>query len=224
MTDFGTMKARIADEVDDSGADLTTQIARAIQSAIKHHERRRFYFNTTVTATFALVAGQEYYGSADNSSIPDLIEIRDMYFAHSDGTRQHLTPVPWERIAAAADGVSRADPAVYCYHAQKIRVLPMPSAARTVTASWVYRLTALSADADTNAWMTDAEELIRLRAEIILARDVTKDDAEITRLAPWEAQALADLEAETRRRRGTPIMVNDMMSGGRGYDIATDSW
>lgn len=218
---YQNMQDRIADEVDDSTAQLTTQIQRAILSAIKHYERMPFYFNSIVTDTFALVANQEYYGSAANSKIPNLIEIRDLYFAFSDGSRWDLSVATNDDIAASQNGLIVADPTHYAYVAQQIRMFPIPANARTVTAYWVYRLTALSVGSDSNAWTDDAEELIRLKAKGVLARDVTKDDDELVRLAPWEKLAYDALIAETRRRKSSPRLRTDVPLHRPRFNINT---
>lgn len=210
MTTYSVMRARIADEISDS--NLTTQINRAIQSAIAHYERQRFYFNTRVTDTFALVADQEYYGSSDLAAIPNLLAIDDMY-ATISGSRYQIVPVSFDDIAAEQTGTLEADPPYrYAYHAQQIRMFPVPSAARTVTMADHYRLTALSADGDSNAWTTDAEELIRQRAKAIVRIDVEGHPGAIaemqarslagkTTLNALEEAALLALRRETRLRR-----------------------
>lgn len=218
---YQNLQDRIADEVDDATAQLTTQIQRAILSAIKHYERTPFYFNTIITDTFALVANQEYYGAAANPKIPNLIEIRDLYFVFSDGARWDLSVATNDQIAASQNGLIVADPTHYAYVAQQIRVFPIPANARTVTAWWVYRLTTLAAGSDSNAWTDDAEELIRLKAKSVLARDVTKDDDEVQRLGPWEKIALDALMAETRRRRSSPRLRTDIPVRRARFNINT---
>lgn len=219
MTTYATMRARIADEIIDS--NLTTQINRAIQSAIAHYERQRFYWNTRVNDTFALVAGQEYYGAADLAAIPYLLAIDDMY-ATISGTRYQIVPVTFEEIAADQDGNVALDPPYrYAYHAQQIRMFPIPSAARTVTMADHYRLTALSADGDSNAWTTDAEELIRCHAKMLIATDVTGDDGMATKMAARLPGLLATLKRETRLRRSVRElrMPPGMPVGGGAYDV-----
>jgi len=219
---YGTIKTRIADDL--ARSDLTSQIATAVLNAIKHYERRRFYFNTRVaTDTFALVANQEYYGSADLAVIPNLITIDDMY-ATVGGVRYHILPTTFEGIAEAQDGLLTRDPPFnYAYHAQQIRMYPIPSAARTVTMATHYRLTALSADGDANAWTTDAEDLIVRRAEWDLYSFTVKDIESATAARAGEMEALAALQRETRLRRSVRELAMPMELGGwsRRPDIMT---
>lgn len=220
MTTYSTLRARIADEISDS--NLTSQINAAIQSAIAFYERQRFYFNTRVTDTFSLVADQEYYGSAALAAIPYLIEIDDMY-ATIGTTRYQILPATFEEIAYMQTGDVTADPPYrFAYHAQQLRMYPIPSTARTVTMADHYRLTALSADSDSNAWTTDAEELIRCHAKHDLAQNVINDDGMAARMERRIPVLLQALKRETRLRRGIrTLSVDTPFSGGEVYDIRT---
>ena len=220
MTTYATMRSRIADEISDS--NLTSQINAAIQSAIAFYERQRFYFNSRVTDTFSLVANQEYYGSAALAAIPNLIEIDDMY-ATIGTTRYQILPATFDEIAAMQDGGMTGDPPYrYAYHAQQLRMYPIPSAVRTVTMSDHYRLTALSADGDSNAWTTDAEELIRCHAKHDLATNVINDDGMAARMERRIPMLLQALKSETRRRRSLKALrVDAPFVAGDAYDIRT---
>lgn len=199
MSDYGTMQSRIADEL--GRADLTDQIKKAIQSAIKKYERQRFYFNTT-TATFSTVPGQEYYGASDLADIPNIVQF-DAVEIDLDGVSRPLS----QRDVAFTNDINSiagfmADPEYFTYYQQQIRLAPVPSLARTVKLSYVYRLPALSENEDTNAWMTDAEELIRMRAKCDLFVNVIRDVSaqEIALCREYERDALADLLRETALR------------------------
>jgi hypothetical protein len=76
MSTYGTMKTRIADEFVNESI-TTAQIENAIKSAVKHYEREAFWFNQKV-GTFATVAAQEYYTTAANADIPDIVRIDSM--------------------------------------------------------------------------------------------------------------------------------------------------
>ncbi len=47
----------------------------------------------------------------------------------------------------------------------RINLFPIPGSTYTLTIHYLKALTALSADSDTNAWLTEGEELIRLHAK-----------------------------------------------------------
>jgi hypothetical protein len=213
--DYAQLQARIADEV--MRSDLTSQIAYAIADAIRHYERRRFYFNQKV-ASFATVAGQEYYGASDLADIPSLVAIDDMKILIDTATYA-LTPMDFGTMDGLQTGAVKADPLSYAYYAQQIRLYPMPSGVRTITMAYVCRLSTLSSGSDANAWTTDAETLIRQRAKRMLNLDVVKDDAEAARAGQLEAEALAELLAETRRRISDGVLRTDLPQRRQRFNI-----
>ena len=84
----------------------------------------------------------------------------------------------------------------------------------------VYKLTALSADGDSNAWTTDAEELIRARASRRLYENVVRNVERATIAAAQEQEALRVLKRETRMRRSNAVLrVDDMLVTPTGYNI-----
>ena len=193
----GDLQARIADEL--ARVDLTAQIELAIQSAIRHHERERFYFNEAV-ASFATVSGQAWYGGGDLAAIPDIVEIDSAKVAVG-GTLYPLRRRTIDFIEAAdAATALQADPTDYAYYRQQLRLWPTPALTRTVTLSYVQRLPALSLAGDSNAWTTDAEELIRARAKWDLLKSVVRAFDEAAQAQELEMLALEALRSETVRR------------------------
>ena len=219
---YGDMQSRIADEITD--AALASQIQNAIQDAIKHYERKKFYFNQKV-AGFSTVAGQEYYSSSDLADIATLIEIEAAAIANS-GVKSELVAEAFENIDAWQTSLSTGQPRSFAYYGQQIRLFPIPDAAYTVTLAYHYRLATLSAPSDTNAWMTDGEILIRESAKRRLAQDVVKEDGESQRASPLELEELEELLAETRRRRSKNRLHGEIYLFGMtrgGFDINSGS-
>lgn len=203
MSDYGTMQARIADEL--ARSDLTTQIQRAIQSAIKTYEREHFYFNEA-TATFNTVANQEYYGASDLADIATLVEI-DAVKITVNGRSYPLVARDFGYIdAISTTATYTGDPSDYAYFKQQIRLYPIPNAVRTVTLAFVKRFATLSASGDTNAWMTDAEELVRMRAKADLFVNVIRSPEEAALCHQGELIAHAALQDETTRRIASGVI------------------
>ena len=156
MSDFGTMQARIAREL--RKKNLTTEIKDAIQSAIKHYEGARFWFNE-LRHTATTQAGREYY------PLPSGFAETDSMVITVNNWNDHLIKKPqqWidrENTTSSYQGI----PKYFSNFAQQFRLFPIPDDAYTLTLSNANRLAALVNDTDANAWMTDAEELIRARA------------------------------------------------------------
>lgn len=204
------LKAEIADDIDDTTGEYTDQIVKAIQGAQRYCERYTFYFNETREITFPTVVGQEWYGAADNANIPTLVHIRDVYREDSAGQRmtmQRLSPEEMELLLF--NGAVTGQPSCWTYFEQKIRLYPVPNSTldtiRMIVAP--YRLGVLSADGATNAWLTEAYDMIKARAKYLIQKDTLKDPA-------LAAEALNDyndqfdaLKAETSKRLGTGYFV-----------------
>ena len=204
MTTYVTMRNRITDEMVNESL-TTAQVNNAIQSAIAHYQSVRFYFNESRSETFSTVASQEFYAAAANANIPNLSKI-DRLTITVNSVRYPITPQSWDWIDTISSTTSSTgQPTDYCYYAQQIRLYPIPDAVYTVRISGLVRFAALSADADTNAWMTDGEALIRGRAKWDLAINVVYSPEIEASAAELEASALRVLNAETVRRMSSRI-------------------
>lgn len=206
MTTFSDIKAAIADDIDDTTGEYASQISTAVLAAIRYCERKTYYFNETRDVTFVTVNGQEWYGSADNANIPTLVKIVDVWSEDTAGQRTPLVRMmPSDMETLSDNSASRGEPYAFTYFGQRIRLYPIPSSAVYTIRLQLgpYRLTPLSADSDTNAWLSEAYDLVKARAKYILAKDTLKD-------ATVAAEALNDfadqdtaLTGETTSRNAT---------------------
>jgi len=217
MTTYVTLRTRINDELDESLSDAT--VNAAIQTAIKFYERKRFWFNEK-TGTFATVGDQEYYGSLANSDIPNLVTIDSMVVTESS-YKSPMYSATMEMIDACQNGSVTGLPKHFAYFNSQIRLYPIPDQVYTVTMAYQYRLTALSADADSNSWTTDAEALIRARAKWELCTHKLWNYDLADRLMLVESRELNELQAETRRRRSNRTLKVDLPSTPN-FDIRYD--
>lgn len=206
MATLGTMKTRIADEL--ARTDLTTQIAAAISSAIETYDRKRTIWNET-TGTFTTASGTEYYSSSNFSPLNNGITEIDGMFITIGTSRYQLTKRTMDEIEGWAQGTSAAgDPTDYCWYKQNFRLWPVPNATRTITVAYVAKLGTPASDGASNAWTTEAEQLIRTVAKIDLMENVIRGDAELG-------------EADRLRRRAQELWrdmvveMNRLKSSGR---------
>lgn len=200
---LGDISAAIADDIDDTTGEYSTQINAAIFAAIRYCEREPYYFNETRDLTFPTVQGQEWYDANDLAEIKTLVRIVAVYSEESSGQRSILrraTPVELETLSD--NSASTGEPYAYTYFGQRIRLYPIPDATPYTIRLQLgpYRL-ALSSEAQgTNAWFTEAYDLIKARAKYILAKDTLKDaNAAVEALNDYNDQHSA-LTAETSRR------------------------
>lgn len=202
-----TLQRQIADELIDSqhllsvisGSSLTlSPIQNAIQSAVSKWEREPFYFNEVYsTPLFTTVNAQEFYTSADAAAIATTPEIYQLH-ALINANRYALAVKSWAELdVVSVNPSATGEPQDYAVFASQIRLYPIPNGAYPIRASRTQKITALSADNDTNVWTQDAFDLIRSEAKLILAEEVIHDD---------------DLAVRMRRAiYGVPGV------GGRGY-------
>jgi hypothetical protein len=174
---FGDMATRIADEL--ARTDLDQQIRNSIRDAIRHYERRRFPWNESV-GLFSTKPGREYYDGTDLGVIPDLIAIDSLTVTQNAS----IWPLMKRSFAdiegwATATLLPSGTPTDYCYYARSIRVYPVPAAVLPMRLSAVVRLPWLQADADTNPWLNDGEELVRTKAKVLLLRNVIRGEEEM---------------------------------------------
>lgn len=197
------LKSRVATDMVRSG--LTTYIANAISDAIKHHESERFWFNTSRSLTFSTVAAQVAYGSAANARIPYLIKI-DALFLTSGSTTYPLRKVlPADFQNAWGGGSDSGRPCEFTYIDDEIRLGPTADAVYTMRLHAHYKFADLE-DADSNAWTTEASDLIREEAKKRVYLFPLRDQEGATFSQGLADQALMRLRAETSSRMGTGVI------------------
>lgn len=200
---FSDMVLAIADDLDDTTSEYFAQIQAAILGAIRFCEREPYYFNETRDVTFVTVADQQWYGTADNANIPTLIRVVEAYLEHADGRRSTMRRETPEDIELLSDNsASKGEPYAWTYFNRQVRLYPIPQdTVYTVRLQLgPYRLAKIASTEDTNAWITEAFDMIKARAKYIIYKDIIKD-------AALAAEALNDyneqeraLKAETSRR------------------------
>jgi hypothetical protein len=208
MTTLADLKATIADEVDDTVSEYADQIQTAILAAIRYCERETFYFNQTRDETFNTVASQGWYDSTDNANIATLVKIQRLYINDGGEISDLIRSIPDELEVLNDSTAASGRPTNWTYFGQKIRLYPIPDAVYEIRMQLgPYRLSALANDSDTNAWLSEALDMVKARAKYILGKDTLKE-------AALAAEALNDyqdqrsvLKAETAQRQGRGYFV-----------------
>lgn len=209
------MQGRIADELD--RADLTTEIQNAIQDSIGFYERKYFYFtNSPAAFVFNTVAGQEYYTTNDNPAISTSNEITALTGTFF-GWRRQLHKRTWKEIDRISWlQTSKAQPVLWAYMGESIRMYPIPDNTYPVSCAATGRPMRPAANTDAGPWMNDAEALIRTKAKIYLMKNVIRSSDMLEELRMLEgpdgkggqlADEYAALTGETalREARGSVV-------------------
>lgn len=194
------MQDRIADELDRS--DLTTQIQYAIQSAIEFYKDERFFFNENITKIVTATASETY-------SISSVLDI-DYVTVNVNGHPADMVARPFNYVASIRDPSYTGTPHQYAILGDSMYVYPVPNGVYTIEVAGCVQLATLSSTANTNAWMTSAEELIRRRAKADLCHDLIKDYDEADRQTQLELRALERLKSRTfSKNRGSGIIPTE---------------
>lgn len=199
------MQTRIADEL--SRSDLSSQITNAIQTAIQDYEGERFWFNEQ-RFTLNTVANQSWYDEQANLLNEDgsalatgvkLLEV-DQMVCNFGNWFQPLKPVAPGWIDTYQIPTYIGQPYYYARLGTRIRLAPTPNDVYTVTITGLARLVTLSANSDTNAWLTEGEKLIRSRAKAILWRSILRNADEAALCDAEEQVALSALQRKENAR------------------------
>jgi hypothetical protein len=226
-SNYGLLKKQIADECGDNQAlleplsdasGLASPIDNAVQSAIAKWEREPFYFNgfrlePTAGSPFQLVAGQEFYSDADYAPLGTLARITSIRVLQGGQNRYALDERDSNFLNDLAVNASwRGLPTDYSFDALQLRIYPIPDTVYPVGLTGTQRFTTLAADNDSNAWTTEAFDLIKSAAKLILAREVLFDatlEAAMTKaiygnpMFPADRGYLKALKDETTRRNSS---------------------
>jgi len=192
MATYGDMQTRIAAEI--GRVDSTTALKNSIQDAITGFKNWRFLFNE-LSDTLTTIAGTSDY-TTSNGLPTGIIEIDEMTVAYGGATLtlSELTASQYA-IRNASIPQTQGVPTYYSWYGETLRLYPTPDAIYTVTMLYHGELSALSADADTNAWTNKGEVLIRNTAKADLCANVLRDPQ-----AAQLAQSTADLAFRALRR------------------------
>lgn len=160
MSNLGTMVSRIREDID-RGSNYDARIKRAIVDAIVFYKNVRLGFNIK-RARALLTSGNEQV------SLPlDWIEA-DFLRLEENGRRDTMEEVTYDWIEDQMEtDADRGRPFRYAIQHRELRLYPIPDKSYTLVLSFQYELQNVSissADSDTNAWLTEAEQLIRKHA------------------------------------------------------------
>ena len=209
------MIARIGYELG-SRTDLVANgaIQSAINDAIEIYQKERFRFNELQPiAPFVIntVMAQAIYTGADDPRIPQLYKIDYINYLLGNTVMKMDRGFPEEVYLALQNIQMAGPPQLWAWDGNSIVIYPRPP-------STVYPLTIggylaypppVSPTDTTNAWMNDAERLIRSRAKYEIALHVTRNTQIITMMSPDDGSGGAceryfdELKSEANKIRGT---------------------
>ena len=180
---------------------LIPETKRAIASAIRCYEGRRFWFNETATSV-ALVASQGYLAIPSDFLFLDRLEVT------ANGSSLPLRRTNFNAIQAMNINNTVGQPTDYAYRGDRFVIGMIPNSAYAATIFYVHSLPVLSADTDTNAWTNEAFNLIAHAATFDLMTGVMQvsDPRKINHHARAIELALSDLHMRNENRFSNRII------------------
>lgn len=194
MSTLGTVKANISTLL--RRTDLDSEIAIAVARAIQHYERETFIFNETRSTSLTTTANTK------TVTLPtDFVRVDKLMITVNNAVYAVL-PAPGgigELETLYFSSSNTGPPSRYAIYATAFYFYPIPDATYTLTLDYVKRLAALG-DSDSNAWTTDAEDLIEARAMWWVQSQVIHDNDGAQASMMREASVLAGLMREKTLR------------------------
>lgn len=207
MATLGAMRTRIADELQIDATTYAVEIDRAIFSSIKKYEDKDFWFLEASPATVLFTATSAYSLSV---MLPDRSEIKSVRLQLTPGLGTMYMKTQEELIEMDFDENFTGQPSYWAIHHDTLMIEPTPQ--RTFTAIVWYSLrNSMTASASASSvWTTEAEELVRLTAEIDLLENRMKDYDEALKKRPRLFEVRGDIDEKTvtrtSKRRTKPYL------------------
>lgn len=198
MATLGTMKTRIARELQIDATEFDTDITDAIFSAIDFYNDNDFWFLETAPATVLLTATGAYSMEA---ILPGRSQIHNLQLVYNQNTEAMFYRTPGE--FATLQSQFTGDPAFYTVNADQLLVEPIPSRTFTAIAWYSLRKSITSSNSASGVWTTEAEEIIRLHAKVDLLTNRIKDYPEAMQIQGRLTTVLEKADEKTVQRRGS---------------------
>lgn len=197
MGTLAALKARIASEL--NRTDLTSTIADQIPRAIEFYAARRFWFNES-TGTATTTAG------VSTVTAPAGLRVLDCLFITIGAQKLELdeeSPSVIEDWLGSNAG--EGQPTDFAKVGSTFKLYRTPNDAYTLTAVGIFDQAALETDGSSNAWTTEAEDLIAYHVIDRIARTKARNVALANEARGFRDEALSQLRAETTRRLSNRI-------------------
>jgi len=198
ITNYGTLKTAIADTLNRD--DLTSVIPQFVSLA-------QAQFNRKIRSHRQITRGSLTIDAQFEALPADWLEtIRITMDANPIRVLTQISMDDLTRYRTAIDNTTDA-PVYFAHNGTDIELFPTPSTSYTGEITYYAKITALSADGDTN-WLLTNNPDVYLYGSLIHSAPYLREDP---RLAVWAgllAQAMSEIEDETAAARfGSPLRM-----------------
>lgn len=187
MATLGQLKTRIARELDRT--DLDAEISDSVRTALDFYRAERLYFNEGMSEMDTSAGQSEYPLPEDYAGLWYMMITAGRYTYELSEQSYH-----WLDIHDS-DTENTGLPRDYAIFDQQFRLEPTPDDVYRLRLMYTRALELSASDSAVNAWITEAEELIRLHAKVDLLVNRIRGQEAIA-----EAQGLRSIEADVLQK------------------------
>ena len=196
MSTFGGLQDRInLDYL--NRTDFAAETRRAIHAAIRHYERKPWWFNETATA-LTTSAGQTFVTFPANYHKLKLLQIT---IASAD---YRLIQRDYSWIKDMNTTRTRGQPTDFAIYQNRIELGVIPDSAYSLPISYLHKFPALSAgvtsDGVTSEWTTAVEDLVVYHATKLMLIGVIRDPERAMAFQALERESLSSILGENEGR------------------------
>jgi len=198
ITNYGTLKTAIADTLNRD--DLASVIPQFVSLA-------QAQFNRKIRSHRQITRGSLTIDAQFEALPTDWLEtIRITMDASPIRVLTQISMDDLTRYRTAIDNTTDA-PVYFSHNGTDIELFPTPSTSYTGEITYYAKVTALSADADTN-WLLTNHPDVYLYGSLVHTAPYLKDDARLVVWAGLLAQGMSEIEDETAAARfGSPLRM-----------------
>lgn len=179
-------------------SDLDTQIQNGIQTTIRHYQRERFWFNETSTLLMAVASVETIATPADFLFLQELMVIQN-------SANIQLVAAPFDFIRRLNINTTVGLPTRYCLYGENFHLANIPDSAYVVPCYYINQLPVLSADADTNGWLSAAEDLVVYGAAKYVWANFIRNLSAAGTCAALEQAAASEFRREAEQRQNLEL-------------------
>lgn len=199
MATLGTLRTRISDELQIDAAVYASEIDRAVFTAIEFYNDKDFWFLDATPTTFILSATANY---ALATILPGRSQIKTISLHLTPGRHVMQYRTLEEILEMDFDENFTGQPLYWTIDNNTLMVHPKPNVTRTAQVYYSLRYSMTASASASSVWTNEAEEMIRLHAQIDLLENRIKDPEEAMRKSGRLMRVLSNLDEKTVARRG----------------------
>lgn len=178
--------------------NLNTQIKNGIQVTIRHYQRMRVWFNETSTALLC-VAGVETVATPAN-----YLYLQELMVIQNSANIQ-LVAAPFDFIRRLNINNTMGLPTRFCNYGDNFHLANLPDSAYLLPCYYIKQLPALSADTDTNGWLSAFEDVIVYGAAKYVWANTIRNMSAANAMAELEISAATEMYRYEEQRQNLEL-------------------